>query len=365
MTPTQQSSTDTRQKIVRLQELLKQPSSKDRVAPLVTALMARDVDLHERMLTDLSKKVQQIEATTRSEKTGRLLERMHNVEQDAKSLRQLITAVDQSVTETKAGQDQLKAELTTVINQNCARIADAEQHLKTIGEMMEQRQQTNSEIMEFLRAMTRNRQSLRRNIDDIQNGLQGMRSTPIKKSITKLIELMAEYLDQTSFIPGISKTNDTSDKSAGNMPTGKGSAGDMIDQSKGNIGSNQNQLQEFPAITEFLLIYDEFIEIYKFTPPKDESKFIETFLGSLNVHISCAVQRQLLKIYPNKVALVTMRAGQQFPNIFIDLNRMDWKTIRHAIPKIKDLRVLQWALNEGLSGPSLNQPSRECHNQHK
>ncbi|KAI2638122.1 hypothetical protein GGS21DRAFT_509857 [Xylaria nigripes] len=352
MTPPEPSNAEARQRIAKLRELLQQPSSKDKVAPLVTALMARDVDLHERMLTDLSIKVQQIEAAGKSKDTSCLSERMHSIEQDAKSLRQLITEVDQNVVDTKADQNQLKVELAKAVDQNYSRIANVEQHLKIIGEAMEQRQRTSDEIMDILDAMVKNRQRLQRHINQTRNGLKGLQTdTPLADNITRLIGLMTEYLDQTSFISDIKHKQDTSEKSTRNMPACKGPPGDVKDPSK---GPNQSQLHEFPAITEFLVVYDKFIETYKSTRPANEADFITNFLNSLNVHVSCAVQRQLLQIYPKKVVLAATCTGEQSPKIFIDLDRIDWKTIRRAIPKIKDLRVLQWAFNNGLSGPALN-----------
>ncbi|KAI1431707.1 hypothetical protein GGR50DRAFT_43873 [Xylaria sp. CBS 124048] len=362
MTRPEPPNTDTHQRIARLRELLKQPSSKDRVAPLVTALMARDVDLHERMLTDLANRVQQIEASTQSEDTGRLLERMQNIEEDAKSLRQLITEVGQSVTETKADQRQLQVELTNAIDQNRARIVDAEQQLEAIGEKTEERLKTNAEIMEILGAMAKNRQRLQRNVDEIKNALEGMQPTPVSEKMTKVFKLTAEYLNHTSFIAGMESKQGTGDGPTGNISAWKGSVEEAIDQS---TDGNEPHLYEFPAITDFLVIYDQFVEIYKYTPPKNESQFIQSFLGSLNVHVSCAVQRQLLKICPSKAALATVHADQSASNIFIDLGRMDWKTIRRAIPKIKDLRILQWALNEGLTGPPPSRTAKEEKKQYR
>lgn len=92
--------------------------------------------------------------------------------------------------------------------------------------------------------------------------------------------------------------------------------------------------------------------MYKSTKVDNEPQFIKTFLNEINIHSSCALQRHLLNIYPKKVTLRPPEVSQQPPNIFIELLGMRWKDIRRAIPKIHDLRSLQWAVNEGISGPT-------------
>lgn len=76
------------------------------------------------------------------------------------------------------------------------------------------------------------------------------------------------------------------------------------------------------------------------------------FLNKINVHVSCALQRHLLEIYPRKVVLVSLEIDQQPSTIFIKLGGMRWNDIRRAIPKIKDLKSLQLALDNGISGPT-------------
>lgn len=123
----------------------------------------------------------------------------------------------------------------------------------------------------------------------------------------------------------------------------------------GQATPTEPNLEDWPAIADFVTIYSNFLEGYKSKKPEDDMKFIETFLGELNkvnVHISCALQRHLLETCPKKVALITLEVGQQYPDIFIKPIRMKWNDMKRAMKRLGDLRTFQWASNDGISGPS-------------
>ncbi|KAI0451468.1 hypothetical protein F5B21DRAFT_487171 [Xylaria acuta] len=368
MPPAQRPSTETSRNVAMLRGFLQQSGSKHRVAPLVAAIMARDVDIHERMLTDLGNRMQQMEKglSGRSEHTTRVLERMQHVEQDAKSLRELIQADGQRNIDARLDPDQLKAELTEAINQHSTEITSVGQRLQTIQEAIKGQQQTANQVKEILDTFGKRIESLQSDISGLKDGIDKVPfAAPITERIAKLEERIVKCLDQNSNDAEITKlslaavkmnpdpqeelehvtdqpTNDT--HIPGDCPTG---------QSEPN--PEQPDLEEWPAIADFVTVYENFLESYKSKKPGDDLKFIEAFLDEINqvnVHVSCALQRYLLETYPKKVILITSEVRQQYPGIFIELVRISWNDIRRAIAKLRDLRIFQWASNDGISGPS-------------
>ncbi|KAI1750923.1 hypothetical protein F4782DRAFT_548320 [Xylaria castorea] len=367
MPPVQQPSTKTDGKVSVLRGLLQQPNSKQTVAPFVAAIMARDVDIHERMLTDLRDRMQQMEGSLGSESkhTSRLLERMHHIEQDAKSLQELTKGDREKDIDAKPDPDQLKVVLCEAINQHSTEITSVGQRLQTIQEAMEAQNQTTNRVKEILDTFGQRTESLQSDISGLKDGLERVPlAAPVIERITKLEERMVKYLDQSSkdaeiikrSLAAIKTNPDPQDKldHAANLPINDTHSlgGCLSGQSKPS--PEQPDLEEWPAIADFVTVYESFLESYKSKKPEDDLRFIEAFLDKItkiNVHVSCALQRYLLESYPEKVALIASEVGQQYPDIFIKLVRMRWNDMRRAIAKLKDLRTFQWASNDGISGP--------------
>ncbi|KAI1150214.1 hypothetical protein F4825DRAFT_452690 [Nemania diffusa] len=374
MPPTKQPSAETNYKVATLRAFLQQPNCRQRVAPLVTALMARDVDFHERLLTDLRNRVQKIGdgLDSESEHAGQVLERINNIEQDAKGLRQLVQGDEQRAIEARADYDQLKAELTDAIAQLSAEMTSLGSHLQVIEGAIDGQRQTATGVKETLDTTAQIIGGLQADINVLKGSIENMPfATQVSEVIEKLEEKIRESFDRSSetiehltlSLPTIKNNMDIHEDSAYGRPV-QGA----IDKSLQNQGltlglghsttikehetSKQPKLQSWPAIAEFLAIYEHFIGMYKSTKVDNEPQFIKTFLNEINIHSSCALQRHLLNIYPKKVTLRPPEVSQQPPNIFIELLGMRWKDIRRAIPKIHDLRSLQWAVNEGISGPT-------------
>ncbi len=201
MATSQQADAETRGKINTLRTLLQEPSNGDRVGPLVTALLARDVDIHAKMLTDLGNRVKQIGETlgNDSEHTGRIAERIHNIEQDAMSLRQLIQASEQRDIGTKADLYQLNTRLTEAIKHSHTEMTGFEQSLQVVREVMEKQQQADNGVVETLGTLGQHMTSLQCVVHELKNGLEKLSfNTPTTKSIEKLVERMTKCFDQNS-----------------------------------------------------------------------------------------------------------------------------------------------------------------------
>ncbi|RYC58551.1 hypothetical protein CHU98_g7657 [Xylaria longipes] len=328
MPPAQQPSIKTGRKAAVLRELLQQPSSKHSVAPLVAAIMARDVDIHERMLTDLGNRVQQMEGSLSSESghTRRLLEQMQHIEENAKSLKELIQADRQRNIDARPDADQLKVVLTEALNQHFAEITGVGQHLETIQEAIEGQQQATNQVKGILNAFGQRIDSLECGISGLKDYLEKVPfAAPIIERIVKLKNQTSKDAEIIKLSLAAMKTNPDPQEElehATAQPTNDTHmlADCPIGQSEPT--TEQPDLEEWPAITDFVTIYENFLEIYKSQKPEDDLKFIEAFLlevNEVNIHVSCALQRYLLETYPKKVALISPEVGQQYPDIFVKL----------------------------------------------
>ncbi|KAH8164265.1 hypothetical protein CIB48_g3977 [Xylaria polymorpha] len=366
MPPAQQPSTDAAHKAAMLRGLLQQPSNKHNVAPLVAAITARVVDIHEKMLTDLGSKVQQLERSraNESEHTARVLEQTHNIEQDVKSLRELIQADRQRNTDTGPDPDQLKVDLIEAINQHSAEMTGFGRRLQITQEAVEGQQHTTNRVKEILDSFGQRNESLQCDIGRLKGSLEKVPfAAPIVERIAKIEEKMVKCFDQSSRDAEIIKLSLAAIKQnlgprealehAMDQPTNDTNT--LDGRLTGQTTPTEPNLEDWPAIADFVTIYSNFLEGYKSKKPEDDMKFIETFLGELNkvnVHISCALQRHLLETCPKKVALITLEVGQQYPDIFIKPIRMKWNDMKRAMKRLGDLRTFQWASNDGISGPS-------------
>ncbi|TRX97553.1 hypothetical protein FHL15_001308 [Xylaria flabelliformis] len=388
MPPIQQPSTEASGKVSVLRELLQQPSSKQIVAPFVAAIMARDVDIHERMLADLRDRVQQMEGglsneskhtsrllervqqvegdlSNESKHTSRLLERMHLIEQDAKSLQELVKGDREKDIDARFDPDQLKVVLSEAINQHCTEITTVGQRLQTIQEIMEEQKQITNRVKEILDIFGQRTESLQGNISGLKDGLERVPlPAPIIERIAEFEERMVKYLDRSSKDAEIIKRSlaavqTIQDPQGGvdhttcqPIDNNQSPSDYRSDQSKPS--PKQPDLEEWPAIADFVTVYQRFLESYKSKKPEDDLKFIEAFLEEItevNMHVSRALQSYLLEMYPKKIVLISSEVGQQRPDIFIKLVRVRWNDVRRAIA-VKDLRAFQWASNDDMSGPS-------------
>lgn len=201
MPPAQQPSTDAAHKAAMLRGLLQQPSNKHNVAPLVAAITARVVDIHEKMLTDLGSKVQQLERSraNESEHTARVLEQTHNIEQDVKSLRELIQADRQRNTDTGPDPDQLKVDLIEAINQHSAEMTGFGRRLQITQEAVEGQQHTTNRVKEILDSFGQRNESLQCDIGRLKGSLEKVPfAAPIVERIAKIEEKMVKCFDQSS-----------------------------------------------------------------------------------------------------------------------------------------------------------------------
>lgn len=186
-------------KIATLRGLLQQQISRQRVAPLVTVLMARDVDIHGRMLSDLRNKVKLMEENlgSESEHSGRVVGRMHDIERDAKDLRQLIQADEQRDIDARADHDQLRVELTDAIKQISADMSSLGNHLRIIEGAIQGQQQATNEVKEIIDTAGQRIVGLQGGINELKDGFDAMPvATPITECIAKLKEKMANCVDR-------------------------------------------------------------------------------------------------------------------------------------------------------------------------
>ncbi|KAI0183279.1 hypothetical protein EV127DRAFT_447556 [Xylaria flabelliformis] len=230
---------------------------------------------------------------------------------------------------------------------------------------MEEQKQITNRVKEILDTFGQRTESLQWNISGLKDGLERVPlPAPIIERIAELEERMVKYLDRSSKDAEIIK------RSLAAVQTNQDPQGEFdhttcqpIDdnQSLNDCRSDQSKpspkqpdLEEWPAIADFVTVYQRFLESYKSKKPEDEKKFIKAFLDEItevNIHVSCALQRYLLEMYPKKVVLISSEVGQQRPDIFIKLVRVRWNDVRRAIA-VKDLRAFQWASNDDISGPS-------------
>ncbi|KAI0486531.1 hypothetical protein F4859DRAFT_373197 [Xylaria cf. heliscus] len=371
MLPAQQANGEARRRVAILRGLLQQLqqlSSKDNVAPLVAAITARDVDIHGRMLTDLGNTMRQIQSSldSNSEHTARVREQMHRIDQDVKSLQELTQEDSQRGIDTRQDPDQLRAELAAAINQLATDTTRSRQPLQALQEAIEGLHQIISQQREIIDAFGQRIESLQCDISVVRDGLEKEPfATPVLERIAKIEEMIVRYFprdseDAETIKPSPSTIKTTPDHQGVlehpiNQPINDTHAlgGDPTSQIEPT--PKQPNLADWPAIVDFITTYERYLENYKSDKPDDDLKFIESFLDELtkvNIHASCAFQRYLLETYPKKVVLISSEVGQQSPDIFVKLVRMRWSDIRRAIAKHKDLRIFQWASNDGILGPS-------------
>ncbi|KAJ8129971.1 hypothetical protein O1611_g3658 [Lasiodiplodia mahajangana] len=374
MPPSGQPTTEVSHKVAVLRGLLQQESNRPKVAPLVACLVARNVETHERMFTDLGNKLQKVQngLSSESEHAIRISERLHNIEEDVKSLRQLIQRDEKDIV-AGADLDQLETKLADAVKQMSTQTANVKKRFQTIEGMIQEQQQTTAMMKE---TTAQRIASVQRDINEFKHYLEKLLSTPpVLESIEKLEEKTANRFDQDPkgyikrCLETIATKVDLNEHPSCVRPV-SGAMDQSIDDKTHTSSldysmtsceesSTQPDLKLWPAIAEFVTIYEHFRGKYKSEEIANEQQFIETFLSEMNVHVSCALQRHLLDIYPKKVALIPLEVGQQSPSIFIGLSHMKWSMIRRAVPKISNLKSLQFAVNEGISGPTQTQISRQ------
>ncbi|TGJ84864.1 hypothetical protein E0Z10_g3932 [Xylaria hypoxylon] len=370
MPPPQQASAETSDNVANLHKLLQRPVNKDRIGPLVMAMLSHDIDIHATHLTALDNKVQQIKGS-QSEHATHISEHMHKIERDLLSLLQLIPADEQKTKDITADIHQLKDRITEAMAQCHIESTGVKQDLKVISEAMERQQQASNKVADTSETVGQHIANITRDVNEIKDVIEKMSSNPLMVELgRKIEEKMTSSLDQISKMSSDIEDAklslaaiETKQGLYGNLACEKPAENDfdesiINDRTQDHSPTGQEVakpqrlgLQGWPIIVQFVEIYEQFKETYKSKKPENETQFIETFLNKIGVHVSCVVQRHLLEMYPNRVALVTLDVDQQTQSIFIQLRRLRWNHIRTAIPKIEDLRALQWASDQKLTGP--------------
>lgn len=161
--------------------------------------MARDVDIHGRMLSDLRNKMKRMEESlgSESEHSGRVVERMHDIERDAKDLRQLIQADEQRDIDARADHDQLKTELTDAIRQISADMSSLGNHLRIIEAAVEGQKQATNDVKGIIDTAGQRIAGLQGGINELKNGFEAMPvAVPITECIARLKEKMVNCVDR-------------------------------------------------------------------------------------------------------------------------------------------------------------------------
>ncbi|KAI0203890.1 hypothetical protein F4808DRAFT_391849 [Astrocystis sublimbata] len=376
MPPSQQEpSIDTGRKTAVLRGLLQHPSGQKSVGPLLQAIVARNVDIHGRMLSDLGSRVQQVEKSLGddSEHVTRVRERMQQIEDDTIIYRQIAQDNKQQNAASALDPEQLKADLTETINQHFAEIAGVGHRLQTIQDTIEGQQQSCNQTRETLATLGNCIESVKRDMAELKNGLERSPVTaPILDRIQNLDDKITEYFGQTwesietakSSLPALAAlpTPPSTQEDIGGATTDVANSVPTqneitTEQDRPMTDSTDPQeFEEWPAIADFVDVYEEFNATYKSRQPQDHIKFIQELLqevGKVNIHVSCALQRHLLEMYPKRVKLISPQDGTQYPQVFIEPGRMKWSDVKRAVGNF-DMRKFQWASNDGITGPKPN-----------
>ncbi|KAI0539953.1 hypothetical protein GGR58DRAFT_462585 [Xylaria digitata] len=378
MANSQQATVETSDNVAKLRKLILRQECKDRIGPLVTIILCRDVDNHAKLLTNLSDEVQQIKGS-QSEHASHVSKRIHETEQDLMNLRQLIAEKAQSNNDINVKVHQLQDRMTEIMEQELIDWTGFRQDLKVVIEAMGKEQQAFNGVADTFELMGQQVTSLRHDINEIKNAIKKGPSDllsselieKLEKKITSTLDRIPKETEAFKIPPEAIQTERGLD---GDLAPGKPSDDD-IGQSITNDRTPEHSpnsqepqqrgpnIEDWPIILQFINIYEQFKEIYKSKKPENETQFIETFLNritdEIDVHVSSVFQRHLLEIHPNRVALVAWDVEQQPPTIFIKMRRLRWNHIRRAIPMIEDLRVLQTASDQRLIGPPQNLTSKK------
>ncbi|GAP87370.2 hypothetical protein SAMD00023353_2700410 [Rosellinia necatrix] len=201
MSLTQQTGTEASHKVAALRGLLENPSIKPRIAPLVTLLMARDVDIHGKMLADLGSRVEQMKGSLdeESEHASRVSQRLHDIQQDANALRQIIQQDGRGDPDIGVDPEKLKFALTEAIKQNSTEVTRIGQRIMAVEKLIERQQQSSNGIKGILDTVGQGMESLQRDLNDLKHGFKEIPSTaPILQDMSILEGRVERCLDQSS-----------------------------------------------------------------------------------------------------------------------------------------------------------------------
>ncbi|KAI0523699.1 hypothetical protein F5B22DRAFT_642801 [Xylaria bambusicola] len=367
MPSSQQADTERPRKVAMLAELIQEPRNEKRIGPLVTMLLARNVDTHSKELIGLGDELKKTR-DNELQHHERIAERILGIEHDAASLRQLVEAKNLEPSDTKAILQQLSSLLTETIKEN----RQNDEIYQIVRELVTGQQQTTSEIREALKKQEQLLGNLSYNIAELKGGLEGVSfdTERIRGSIVKLEETIqkrskivnlslaatanqldtTEQLDILEEIVGESLTGRNMKQSAISKDCAPGPFLIGTSDSSDQLERQPISLKDWPATTEFLAIYEEKIASYKSKQPDNETEFIKDFLSAINVHASCLLQRHFLKKRPEQVKLSALGAAdQRSPAIFIELSGVAWKDIRRMIGSL-NLKLVQTAVDKKISG---------------
>ncbi|KAI8632041.1 hypothetical protein F5Y19DRAFT_492953 [Xylariaceae sp. FL1651] len=383
MPPIEQPSREARERAVAIRALLQKPKNGDKVALLVQALIARDVDIHGKMLTNLSRKVQQMQddqdnLTGECRHQDRLAKRMQAIEEDVQGLEELAKIGQRETSKSEEDQVSLRESLANAVEQHRAQMTEVNKTLESIQKVIKHLQQDTNEIRDRIRKA----QSDFTPVPDDISKLKKAEANLVSKVEAMNIKLAQLSTDLDANVSKVDDTDSRLDKYSADVERNKLAIAEIKNQQGthsdffARLESNENALlQTFPdhkpprgvesgcatshlprgnpslAISDFTRIYHHYSERYRTERPESDPKFIKMFLEELNEHASCWFQRHLLDKYPNTVQLVDLDMGQRHPTVFIHLDGLDWKHIKHAAHRT-DLRLLQTAVDEAITGPS-------------
>ncbi|KAK5624746.1 hypothetical protein RRF57_000462 [Xylaria bambusicola] len=366
MSSSQKGDIERLRKVAMLAELIQEPRNERRIGPLVTMLLARNVDIYSKKLTGLGDELKKTR-DSEFEHHERIAERILSIEQDVASLRQLVEANDLGPSDIKTVLQQLSSLLTEVIKHN----SQNDESYQAVRELVTGQQKTSNEIMEALKKQEQLLGTLSCDIAELKFGLEGVlfNTEYIRGPIVKLeeaIQKRSKIINLTLAATGIqldtTEQLDIPEEIGWESPAGRNTkqfaingcapGPFLISRSESSVDKPERQpisLKDWPATAEFLTIYEEKIASYKSKQPDDETEFIREFLSTINVHASCLLQRHFLKKRPDQVKLIALGAGQHTPAIFIELSGVIWKDIKRMIGTL-NLKLVQTAVEKKISG---------------
>ncbi|KAI1813266.1 hypothetical protein GGS20DRAFT_554173 [Poronia punctata] len=284
--------------LATVRERLGRPVNKGKISPLLLALTVRDVDIMGRRLDSLIKEMDSIKqrltkAPKKEKSHAAVLSRIDRLEADRRSTKDVLEQCQELDLPTQVGQDQLGSQLMDMIEQYSAAAAEQKQRFESLQPM-----------------------------------LVAMLGKPADRGWVEVEDQCIEEHKVT------------------NLPR-------RLCNRVGELLPSDTRVD--PAIAEFVVTFNRFSDIYKSQKPESEAEFIRKFLGSVNVHASCSLQRRLLSHYhrSSKVSLMPLGTGglcESYPTVFIEPNAIDWYSVKRVL-KSRSLSFIRTAIDEKLCGP--------------
>ena len=193
-----QSEAGARRNVARLAKLISEPSNKENVNTLVTALLAKRIDVFEKSFVALGNQLKKMRNEVKErdgdpEHLDRIEKQIRSLDQDAASLRQLVEASDQKDIETKANLHQLSTRLAEAIERIDADDRSNREVARAVELLAEEQKQHNNEINEAIKMREQHTNTLGCAIRELKFGLAGVSfdTEHIKTSIATFEETIA------------------------------------------------------------------------------------------------------------------------------------------------------------------------------